>query len=126
MVRQGDVAAEMYFVGEGTLEVRLHEDVTGHPVTNAAYRRSPETSKQSKGWLSVGRGKGVDESSMFAESSNGSRASAGSAAARAAGADSSRKGGAFGGQGVTRDDVRSGKDNWTFVDELEAKPYRYA
>ncbi|WIA23100.1 hypothetical protein OEZ86_010005 [Tetradesmus obliquus] len=39
VVRQGDMGSEMYFVGEGALEVRLYEDERGSPIARAAYKR---------------------------------------------------------------------------------------
>jgi CRP-like cAMP-binding protein len=38
-MRQGDIASEMYFIAEGTLEVRLYEDDTGKPLANTSYSR---------------------------------------------------------------------------------------
>lgn len=39
VMRQGDIASEMYFIAEGTLEVRLYEDDTGKPLANTSYSR---------------------------------------------------------------------------------------
>jgi hypothetical protein len=110
----------MYFVGEGTLEVRLHEEHTGYASAKVDYTDSPNKSRWRKG-------SGGDEGDALtaAECPNGSSTNGTSAGTRAA-VGGCGKGQVARGQAGTGEVGKSGKtDTWTFEDELESKPYRY-